>query len=319
MRTLCAQLGVILFALCSVAGLAQDPLESFDTKVKRLFDNPVGIKIDQLNRAAPALTLQEASELAGQDRNQIIAILHEVLRDPHLRGRVAYRYSEVFQILLQLGDERGMQLAGETLRTEPELRESDLRSSQFARDIGRAAQPAVLPYIAPLLFLNETPESDVTVPYDIPTGDKISFQAADIVQRVVEAAEAIPWEVKEWSRQLGRSRFTREEYREILREWWKANEEAFRRKDYAAVRPGLELSETETAAAEPAPPTSPALPEPTWEPPPIAPASPPVPSKEIALPIATTPSGQQSWWGFVAAAAFALVLAGLLFFGSRRA
>ena len=81
--------------------------------------------------------------MAGTDRAQIISILHELLRDQRLQGGSGYYYPDVFKVLLQLGDERGMQLAAETLRTKPELRQSSGRSAMFAEAMGIQSNPGI--------------------------------------------------------------------------------------------------------------------------------------------------------------------------------
>lgn len=239
--------GVLAVMQVAESADGQQPTQfSASEKVKLLMDNEAGSKIAKLSRAAPAHTIVEAEAIAGLDRAQIVAILHELLRDDRVRYQSGYYYPDIFQVLLQLGDERGMQLLAEQLRTDPVFTQNDMSGAEIDEALQRAAQPAVIPYLAPLLFINETPESGIHLPPggDIPTGDKVSFQTLYMIEHVLERAEMIPMAVKQWVRRSRSPSPERGEHREILREWWRANQEAFQRKDYAAVRPGREWQPT---------------------------------------------------------------------------
>ena len=277
------------------------------TKLSLLQDEPATTKLNELLDPARHHALDEASNLAGSDRARMVAILYEFLRDRRLQRETGWRYPSLMQALLKLGDERAMQLLAEKLRSDPEFRQSDIPGAEIEEALERAAQPAVIPYLAPILFINESPEWDVTVPDDIPTGDKISFQAVHMIQKVLEKAEAIPWRVKVWSRRLRTSDVARGEYRELLRDWWKANQQAFQRKDYAAIRPGREWF----VAKDLAPPV------PTQEPTRAVTPSTPVAQKQTPAVVATYES--QPLWMLVTGAALAVAaLAGLLVFWKRR-
>ena len=281
------------------------------SKLELLKADPAAKKMSEIVAAGRPKTLEEVAGLAGADRPRIIAILYEFLRDPRLQNETGLYFPQLIQALLQLGDERGMQLLAEKLRSDPEFRESDIRASQIAEAVERSGQPAVIPHLAPLLFINESPESDLRLVGDVSTGDKVSFQAGNIIQKVLERAEPIPLEVKEWSRRSRRSSAERGEYREILREWWKSNEDAFRRKDYAAVSVGREWPVG--AAKEPAPAES------GREFTSITTITAPVARKETPAMLAATPSETGPLWMLVGGAIVALVaLASLLFFWRRR-
>ncbi len=274
-----------------------------------LENDPAAKKLTELLDPAQRYSLEEAAILAGRDRARMIAILYEYLGDKRLQRETGRYYPELMQALLRLGDKRGMQLLAERLRTDPGYRQSDIPGAEITEALERAAQPAVIPYLAPLLFINESPEWDITIDGDIPTGDKISFQVANMIQKVLVRAEVLPWQVKEWSRRLKSPNVTRGEYREILREWWRSNQNAFERKDYAAVRPGREWQAVETK--EPAPPS--ALPEPTI-------ATRPVTPEQTPSVIATAPPDSQPLWIFVAGAVLAVAaLVSLLCFWRARA
>ena len=144
----------------------------------------------------------------------------------------------------------------------------------------------------------------------------VSFETAEIVLEILSTTPGFNSEVYDWSRRIRRI-FTGPylmENREIMKEWWKANEQFFREQNYAAVQPGREPQNpfAETTATQAPAPTSnlaatPALPNST--PPPVGPTA-------IAAADSPTPTAATLWT--CAAAAIALLVS-LVVFWKRRA
>jgi hypothetical protein len=199
-------------------------------------------KLQQLNVAPIGSTLRDADRIIGTDREVIIGIAREMFRDPSLRKEARYSDPDVLQLAMQLGDEQLMkgltsQLFGELIRTKNAGLAGGLGTA-----VAAAAQPAEIKYIAPYLFINESSEFvESAIEGDITPPDKVSFLAASMIQRVVETAEGIPYEVKLWSKRSAASGSdNRESYREIMRQWWRQNADFFQRKEYEHIRPGAE-------------------------------------------------------------------------------
>ncbi len=125
-------------------------------------------------------------------------------------------------------------------------------------DLESAARPEVIPMIAQTLFLDEK--------YDKGEGDlKVSphsFCTAGLILNILRKSIVFDPDIARWCNQLT---FDNEEetveFREIMREWWRANEQAFLKKDYRAVKPGRKLADKSVellpkTGAEPEPATS---------------------------------------------------------------
>lgn len=183
-------------------------------------------------------------------------------------------------------------------------------AAQFARgDYGWAQifiygrNPAVIPLLAPTM--NDDKLIDPSDPHVDPP-----YAATETIVIVLQHAPQFSPDVRAWAlnaKAMGDS----PQERAIMREWWRKNEKAFAKRDYAAVKPGTTLEATK-------PPENTEPSEPAREPTQIDTLPLAVP-KEASVVVATTPSDSPQLWVLVAGAtATVALLVGLAVFWKRR-
>lgn len=226
-------------------------------------------------------------------------------------------------LLLRLGDERAMEEALKALSDAAQ--KHGMLLSDGSEDLVNSAQPLFIPSLAEYLFRDDgnaaRREWEGDLVYDwIPVSAACALYAVHIMENspgftpaVTEWAKKTRHAMKLWNDDLVSYR-KRDlaGFRQLMREWWRENEQFFRARNYQAVQPGRLLVQEPASAPEPT-----AF---TGLPPPGA-AQPHSAAPNTSVPIASatesvTPSGALLWAG--AAIAVGL-LVGLLFFRKRRA
>lgn len=228
-------------------------------KIGRLYENSVRPEFVQM-----------ADELTAAEKNAIINYLREDMRDGGPNAPLSQN------VLIDFGDDEAIARAA---RAFPDNFDS----------LRRSIQPKVIPAIAPKMFSNE--------PYQLLGSDNVtdppSFMAAGACQDVTQHSPYFSAAVNKWaaSWEFYGLHATPEEYRQMMRDWWKANEKYFVAGNYAAVQPGPPLPPQRIQTPTPAPY---ALPTPFLQETASTPSPKPVPS--------ITPSAtKQSTWGLLSA------------------
>jgi hypothetical protein len=137
------------------------------------------------------------------------------------------------RLLLRLGDEQTLAEVMADIRSE----------DQRKRDDGFGAMayvhnPALIPYLVELLYLPEPArlilldKEPTQMGHFEPTRP---FWAGQRIRDILWRCSEFSPEMKQWIDDLWR--LTGDPLRDVLRQWWEQNKEAFARKDYAAVKP----------------------------------------------------------------------------------
>lgn len=121
--------------------------------------------------------------------------------------------------------------------------------------------PEIITMLAPALLIVEPFQRFGTDAFSYP----VSFYAAEMMVAIAGNSSALNSDVINWARGFDPETPPGDPLREIMREWWHSNEQAFRDKNYAAVKPGRALPPLPNAvdplperAAPPAKPSVPA-------------------------------------------------------------
>ncbi len=165
--------------------------------------------------------------------------------------------------------------------------------------------PRIIEMVAPEFFRDE--------PMRLTGGDVVivprSFRAAELAVEILANSPAFNSDVINWARTVRGLSWS--EKRELVRPWWKANEQVFREKNYKAAQPGPEPPRDPFATEHPEAPQEAAMPaQSRATPTPVR----PVPA--VAVTESPTPSAAFLWTGAVAAIA---LLVSLVVFWKRRA
>jgi hypothetical protein len=161
-----------------------------------------------------------------QDKDAFIQRIKSVSRESMGESEV----HELTRLLLYLGDKEAIDTTIEKLKTLE-------RYSEPFRLLERSYNPAIIPNLAPLLEKNE-PAASKFVTEDIVQAP-LSMAAAYLMQRIALTAPEFPPEVKSWVEPFPDIR-GHEFFRDMMRVWWKANEEAIRAGRWEDVKPGSE-------------------------------------------------------------------------------
>ena len=202
----------------------------------------------------------ETIVLNDQERRRLITILKEYKERPHSRSnapafsredfndpekREAKRQevrkfrekariftdSRIDPILARLGDPETIDMLVNQL-TDRNYRSPVSSPFSIFRD---SKQPAVIPALSSLLFIEEGISSSV---HRGRSYSPSSLVAASIIIHILGDSDQFPEEVRQWARSLRYPEFPqREELRELVRAWWKVNEEAMQAGNYMKTRP----------------------------------------------------------------------------------
>jgi hypothetical protein len=113
----------------------------------------------------------------------------------------------------------------------------------------RSGDPTIIEEIAPSIFVEE-PDRDVGG-VDTPARPT-SFRLAFIITHILKNSPDFSDEVRQWAQKQSMVDGG-VDYREMMRDWWRANEKFFKEKNYQAVRPGwdwLQKVQDDAAAAD---------------------------------------------------------------------
>ena len=196
--------------------------------------------------------------LNDQERRRLIAILKEYKERPHTRSAPnpsleemsdpekteahmqrrkkflekarIFTDSRIDPILARLGDPETIDMLVNQL-TDRNYRSPVSFPSLVFRD---SKQPAVIPALTSLLFIEEGLSPSV---HRGRSYSPRSLDAAFIIMHILGDSDQFPEEVGEWARSLRPPEFSRSELRELVRAWWKVNEEAMLAGKYMKTRP----------------------------------------------------------------------------------
>jgi hypothetical protein len=126
--------------------------------------------------------------------------------------------------------------------------EADVASPAFSEaysDLLLAANPDTIISLAPRMFVDE-PFVHIFVGSDVGAAVPKSYAFSTGIMRFFEASNAFDDDVRAWAKA---SQFAdAESSRQEMRQWFKDNEDAFRTKDYGAVKPGQDIATDRRAA-----------------------------------------------------------------------
>jgi hypothetical protein len=221
--------------------------------------------------------------------------------------------SEIRDYLFLLGDEEEIEMAFEDYKD----RLNGTRVSQLlavsgdAKWIERMIEP---------VFVDEPLETIVAGD----TGyEPFSLRNARDILKLAGNSPDFNSDVINWARRAPRLILDLSEIRDMVREWWTENEEAFRRKEFKAVKPGPDYTDRSAKRAEARgwafndrlaaffPPAPSATPN-------EIPSTPP-PAVIAQVPASTATAQNDSWLGFAIAGGCALLLALAVWMQARRA
>jgi len=202
----------------------------------------------------------------------------EAAKDPEIRDSVNH-------ILLVLGDEAAMQQFG---------REHKWRS------LADTKNPRAVEIIAAGLMTND----------DNPAYETPSHDAASQLAVVLLNWPEIPPEVSGWIMKFRGWIMNARDDRQLMREWWVANEAAWRRRDFAALKPGRDLVGRDRIDPRTLPSPPPATPEPLAAAPSIPQLPAPRPQQSAPATPPTLPSDPGSPVPFAVIAGACLVAVG---------
>ncbi len=157
-----------------------------------------------------------------------------------------------YRLLVRLGDRKTMEeLVSST-------RDAFLGKSQFAfhEELGRSAQPALIPMIAEDFFRNDGSEVKWKQDDDVAYASRpFSIIMCRVALEIAYRSDAFADATRKWARDtIWKTDENPTLTRELLQQWWQANEKSFGQRDYHAVLPGRELPLPTTMAASPGPP-----------------------------------------------------------------
>lgn len=182
-------------------------------------------------------TIKEMRTIFGQDRERAVGLLREA-RD-HKGSLDGFNEDVALIFLLQLEDHKTIQFVVNKMMTE-----YDTWSSQGADICWRSGQIQIVPYLAPLLFINEpttySPDQSMEGPEK-----RRSLFAMTTIASIVMASDEVPTSVRDWARSCAPSTEYNSSAREKMRAWWKANEAAIRAHDYAKLVPGSPFAQSD--------------------------------------------------------------------------
>ncbi|MDQ3566433.1 MAG: hypothetical protein M3436_20950 [Pseudomonadota bacterium] len=186
-----------------------------------LKDHPLTEKVQALSKLNLEKRAEEARRLSPSERKELVSHIKK-MSDRY--GGVMHDGAYSSQLtILYLGDEEMRRHLAQKFAESPN-----------PRGLGPSGDPELVPLLAPYLFREEpawdTAHGDVSAP-------RLSISACDTIAKIVGNSPAFTGEVGDWARRVQQP-FGTPEYREILREWWRANEAAFKAKDFKAVRLG---------------------------------------------------------------------------------
>jgi hypothetical protein len=180
-------------------------------------------------------TLRETQSIFGTDRARAAQLIWDGLEQKGPLGQFSLNDGLALRLLLKLEDHRAIQFVVNKMVAEYEA-----WSFSGAEICWKAGQLQVLPYLAPLLFINEpsTYPAELDASTSWPERRRSVFATLTIAN-IIEESEEAPKAVREWA---GGCDLTdeslRDSAREKMRAWWKANEAAIRAHDYARLVPG---------------------------------------------------------------------------------
>lgn len=185
--------------------------------------------------------------------------------------------------------------------------------SYIPKTFERAAQPAVIPYLAGDYFGDEPANANYgkegsTTEFGI-IGPPKSIYSGVITLRVIQAAPEFNVELKHWAKEVYELRIRNPEgFRKLMRQWWEQNKEAFEKGDYASVT-AVPIKTYEVKPPGPVPQEAINHTEPNPLAPPNQEATSTIKSDK---PVVTqlTPVVQNTSWLVIAGAVIAVLLAG---------
>jgi hypothetical protein len=257
--------------------------------------------------SAPAqLTDEQIEQLASEARGYI-NIDKRRLSSADIQSLIQYLRTEenaeeslsLSYFLVKLGDEAMIEKYAERFAAGDVVTVREL--------FQESGSPRAVEVLVPLMFKEERYQRfGGDVPH-VP----ISFFAAAAIPMVLGNSPSFNSEVIQWAQNINRPNGHIEypEIRAVMRDWWRANEQHFKAKNYKAVQPGREPK------VIPPPPVVEELSIPTTVPP--SPET-PIPAKSRAATSTPQLQADSSWFGFVILAGCAALLAAALVFLARQ-
>lgn len=180
-------------------------------------------------------TPQEVQDAVGADREQIVNILQSKAQEAE-NGVESTESRAAVAVLLLLGDQTTMNVLADRYQNR-----YDAFSEWFSGLFIGTKQPAIIPYIAPFLFTNESPDFVNQPMGDVgpPPEKKKSILAGRIICGVVAVSDEFNASTRKWAYELPRNEMlNRDGFREAMQDWWKDNERYLREGNYKAIPPG---------------------------------------------------------------------------------
>ncbi len=136
------------------------------------------------------------------------------------------------RILIELGDRE----TAEKLVAQAQSTDVSLGVSYRALEVFEGTtQPWVVPMLEPVLMRNEPITRDIYTYEDIERPPR-SLMAAICIQKIMEKSPVFSQDMRGWAHGMAEL-LPHEKMRNVTRQWWLQNKEAFARKDYATVKP----------------------------------------------------------------------------------
>ncbi len=189
-------------------------------------------------------------------RDAVIEQLKLYASGKHPKSNQYSKDPDDYTMLLRLGDERTIRWVANIYQE----RHAAGIGYDFSPEMERSAQPALVPLLAPNFFLDDGSDvvwkSDEDIAYQV---RPFSIYSAHIALQIISKSESIAPSVREWAIDINAHIDNDPTIgRNILREWWRANEHFFAEKNYKAVRPGREMPQPKGELAASAIPEEPA-------------------------------------------------------------
>jgi hypothetical protein len=184
---------------------------------------------DAVNEIISARHRNRATVIRRLDDQQRHAAQQHFVR---VRQASGFSDSEVLEILLLL-DEPGM--------VEEAIEEAKNPFGRFpALLVAEAGDARWIERLVPTVMADEPFKT-------LQAGDAVampaSFQNAMLILRIAGNSPDLSQEVINWAREHHRLWLKPEDVRGLVRGWWRENEQAFRSRDFKAVKPGEDLRE----------------------------------------------------------------------------
>ena len=197
--------------------------------------------------AFPPLSVEEVVSLADHNtltpkmvpteiRNEVIVRLRAKLR---LTDEYGFIPHDVCESLVALGDEQTIE------RVMHEFREN-ARKGTGTQSLGNNVypQPLLIPYLAENFFLEDGDVIDTDKIWV--SSSNLQFSIASILDvfGIIRRSSAFNADLKEWVKaepSIPLRILDVPKCREVMRTWWRENEEHFAKRNYAAVKPGAPL------------------------------------------------------------------------------